>query len=80
MLALNRGEQNKVLTVKLTVPTKVEKQFLAHLHKTWAPSDAPGKSGCPVCRNYGITAVTNNTRPIAFKKTPIKLRFGGRQS
>ena len=27
-----------------------------------------------------VTAVTNNTRPIAFKKTPPKLRFGGRQS
>ena len=27
-----------------------------------------------------ITAVTNNTRPIAFKRLPIKLRFGGRQS
>ena len=31
---------------------------------------------CPV----RVTAVTNNTRPIAFKKTPIKLRFGGHQS
>ena len=53
MLALNRGEQNKVLTVKLTVPRKVEKQFLAHLHMTWVPCDAPGESGCPVCWNYG---------------------------
>ncbi|KAL9954080.1 hypothetical protein ACROYT_G041574 [Oculina patagonica] len=43
VLALNRGEQNKVLTVKLTIPKPVENQFLSHLHKTWVPCDAPGK-------------------------------------
>lgn len=42
VLALNRGEQNKVLTLKLNVPKQVENQFLAHLRKTWVPSDAPG--------------------------------------
>ena len=55
VLALNRGEQNKVLTVKLTVPRNVEKQFLAHLHKTWAPRDALGKSECAVYRHYSTT-------------------------
>ena len=29
---------------------------------------------------HDITAVTTNTRPIAFKSGTIKLRFGGRQS
>ena len=42
VLALNRGEQNKVLTVKLTIPKPVENQFLTQLHKTWVPCDAPG--------------------------------------
>jgi len=42
VLALNRGEQNKILTVKLTIPTRVENQFLAHLRKTWIPSEASG--------------------------------------
>ena len=45
VLALNRGEQNKVLTLKLNVPKQVENQFLAHLRKTWVPIDAPGKFG-----------------------------------
>ena len=44
VLALNRGEQNKVLTVKLTIPKNVEKQFLVRLRKTWVPCDAPGTS------------------------------------
>ncbi|KAJ7330759.1 RNA binding [Desmophyllum pertusum] len=43
VLALNRGEQNKVLSVKLTIPKPVEGQFLSHLHKTWVPCDAPGQ-------------------------------------
>ena len=30
--------------------------------------------------NETLTAVTNNTRPIAFKRVEPKLRFGGRQS
>lgn len=42
VLALNRGEQNKILTIKLTVPEQVEKQFLAHLRQVWISSDAPG--------------------------------------
>jgi len=42
VLALNRGEQNKILTIKLTVPEQVEKQFLAHLRQVWIPCDAPG--------------------------------------
>ena len=54
VLALNRGEQNKILSVKLTIPTRVENQFLAHLRKTWIPSEASGKSGCHVCLNYFI--------------------------
>ena len=29
---------------------------------------------------YELTAVTTNTRPIAFKRVGPKLRFGGRQS
>ena len=44
VLALNRGEQNKALTVKLTIPKNVEKQFLVLLRKTWVPCDAPGTS------------------------------------
>ena len=44
VLALNRGEQNKVLTVKLTIPKNIEKQFLVLLRKTWVPCDAPGTS------------------------------------
>ena len=43
VLALNRGEQNKILTVKLIIPKHVENQFLSHLHKTWVPADAPGR-------------------------------------
>lgn len=42
VLALNRGEQNKVLTIKLTVPKQVETQFLGHLRQVWVPYDAPG--------------------------------------
>ena len=44
VLALNRGEQNKILTIKLTVPKQVETQFLGHLRQVWVPYDAPGKS------------------------------------
>lgn len=47
MLALNRGEQNKVLSVKLTIPKPVEGQFLSRLHKTWVPCDAPGNISFP---------------------------------
>ena len=43
VLALNRGEQNKILTVKLIIPKHVENQFLSHLRKTWVPHDAPGR-------------------------------------
>jgi len=43
VLALNRGEQNKILTVKLIIPKHVENQFLSHLRKTWVPCDASGK-------------------------------------
>ena len=54
MLALNRGEQNKILTVKLTIPKHVENQFLAHLRKTWVPCDSPGSV------NYGLSVCFSN--------------------
>ena len=55
MLALNRGEQNKILTIKLTVPEQVEKQFLTHLRQVWIPCDAPGNLLCSV----RVEALTN---------------------
>ena len=54
VLALNRGEQNKVLTLKLTVPKQVENQFLAYLRETLVPTDASGKIGCPVQTNNEV--------------------------
>ena len=53
VLALNRGEQNKILTVKLTIPKHVENQFLAHLHKTWVPSDSTGSVNYFLCTCKG---------------------------
>lgn len=40
MLALNRGEQNKILNVKREIPKNVESEFRTTLLEKWMPSNA----------------------------------------
>lgn len=65
MLALNRGEQNKILNVKREIPKNVESEFRTALLEKWMPSNASGAvyqfllNGLK--KNLKIRYVENNT-------------------
>ena len=71
VLALNRGEQNKILTVKLIIPKHVENQFLSHLHKTWVPGDAPGRWS--LCSSLVVHRVLDSQKSLSSSYTHLAI-------
>ncbi|RMX59849.1 hypothetical protein pdam_00020341 [Pocillopora damicornis] len=72
VLALNRGEQNKILNVKREIPKNVESEFRTALLEKWVPSNASGAIK-KLSKSAVLDAYKRLIQPKIIRQTRVSL-------